>query len=811
MPANPIVDRTISNSAPSAVRQPLPSSLATGAMVIVRGQRRRLHAIVDHADCCELRFDGDDASRARTLLWPFDRPAAAATRPLRVRVVRPKAWLAHLRRIQALDLDVLTPRAPVGEVRVIPFQIAPCMAMARGAPRVLLADEVGLGKTIQCGWIVADLVARNPLARVLLGVPASVKHQWIDELAHRCKLAVEDIDARRLRARIADLPADVSPWTPPGIYISSVDFLKRPDVAASACTETWDLLVVDEAHTACAPTERHAALSAIAKSACRVVLITATPYCGDNAAFTSMTAIGSTNDSAPIVFRRLRQDVGDARIRRHRIVTVRLSRAESRFQRLLERYTQDVWHDAGADTAGARLAMTILRKRALSSPAAAARSLTRRLSLLSAAASVPQQLGLFDESESADDEVDEVALAVPGLRNKAAEERWLNVLIDAANRAIPMDSKLRFLQRLIRRLGNEPVVIFTEYRDTLQTLAETLPSAMQLHGGMTRADRAAVQTAFNRDGGRLLATDAAAEGLNLQGRCRVAVNFELPWNPARLEQRIGRIDRIGQRRVVHAITMTAGDTAEHVVIAGLVRRLTRIVKTLGPRERLGALLDEARIAQLVIGRGSAAAISAPDDDVVGAVTLAPFETGDEERRAVAQIEIRTSEPSHCVPVAHLRSRPGVAPGAVVVLVLTATTAAGFVVARKAIPFHLDGRPSRPQSARETRAMAWRLLDQFRPPATIPALDEWLQTVRTVHERSVQGGLDRLHALREAATGVQVPMQPGLFDRRAVSAMESLRRTEDRLASEYRERIQALERSTALELKCEPAALLVAWR
>ena len=301
----------------------------------------------------------------------------------------------------------------------------------------------------------------NPLARILIAVPASVKHQWISELARRFTLALEDIDARRLRARIADLPVAVSPWAPPGIYISSLDFLKRPDVAASACGTLWDLLVADEAHTAAAPTDRHAALTAIAKSACRVVLITATPYSGDNAAFHSMTAIGSTNDPAPIIFRRFRADVGDARVRRHRIVSVRLSRGESRFHRLLERIPRRSgmmrWRIRPVAPA-----MTILRKRALSSPTAAARSLRRRLTLLSAAPSLPQQLGLFDESELVDDEVDDVALAVPGLRNAAAEERWLNVLIEAADRATPKDSKLRFLLRLVRRLGDEPVVIFTD-------------------------------------------------------------------------------------------------------------------------------------------------------------------------------------------------------------------------------------------------------------------------------------------------------------------------------------------------------------
>ena len=810
MPANPIVDRTIFNSTPFPARQPLPPSLTAGAAVIVRGRSRRLDAIVDHDDCSELRFDGGDAARARTLLWPFDRPAAIRTGPLPIRVVRPRAWLAHLRRLQAADVDVLTPRAPVGDVSVMPFQLAPCLAMARGTARLLLADEVGLGKTIQCGWIVADLVARNPLARILIAVPASVKHQWITELARRFTLALEDIDARRLRARIADLPVDVSPWAPPGIYISSLDFLKRPDVAASACGTLWDLLVADEAHTAAAPTDRHAALTAIAKSACRVVLITATPYSGDNAAFHSMTAIGSTNDPAPIIFRRFRADVGDARVRRHRIVSVRLSRGESRFHRLLERYTEAVWHDALANTTGARLAMTILRKRALSSPTAAARSLRRRLTLLSAAPSLPQQLGLFDESELVDDEVDDVTLAVPGLRNAAAEERWLNVLIEAADRATPKDSKLRFLLRLVRRLGDEPVVIFTEYRDTLQALAAVLPSAMQLHGGMTSVERAAVQAAFNRDGGRLLATDAAAEGLNLQGRCRVIVNFELPWNPARLEQRIGRIDRMGQRRAVHAITITARDTAEHVVISGLVRRLTRIVHTLGTRDRLGSLLDEARIAQLVIGRASAPTTSLEDDVDVGAITLAPSDTSSEEREACARIEFRTAASPRYVPVTHLRSRPTIPPGAIAPVVCTVRTVDGFVVARKTVALRLDLRVPRPRSAKETRALASQLLSQIDPSTMLQGMADWFREVRGLHESSTERSLDRVHALQRTATRTHGPVQPGLFDRRTVSVAASVRRADDELASEYGERIRTLERSQTLDLKCEPAALLMVW-
>src|SRR5205085_5151294 len=143
---------------------------------------------------------------------------------------------------------------------------------------------------------------------------------------------------------------------------------------------TWDLLVVDEAHTAASPTDRYAAMSSVAARARRLVLITATPYSGDTAGFASMMDLGAVAGSPPpLMFRRSREDVGDPRRRRHRFTTVRITRLEARLQRLLERYTRIVWRHAQADVEGARLAVTILRKRALSSPATAARSLRRRL------------------------------------------------------------------------------------------------------------------------------------------------------------------------------------------------------------------------------------------------------------------------------------------------------------------------------------------------------------------------------------------------------------------------------------------------
>src|SRR5213079_1843086 len=141
-----------------------------------------------------------------------------------------------------------------------------------------------------------------------------LRRQWGDELSGWFDIQPIAIDARWLRARITEVPADVSPWAAPGVYLGSVDFLKRPDVAASLEAHVWDLLVVDEAHTATSPTERYAALTSVAARARRVVTITATPYSGDTAGFASMVALGAAPESAPpLMFRRSREDVGDPR------------------------------------------------------------------------------------------------------------------------------------------------------------------------------------------------------------------------------------------------------------------------------------------------------------------------------------------------------------------------------------------------------------------------------------------------------------------------------------------------------------------
>jgi superfamily II DNA or RNA helicase len=815
MPANSIDDRkTCDESSPAAVPR-LPPAVGAGTSVLVRGQRWRLEGTVSHRDCQELHLTRTVDGRRRILLWPFDRPAPVDPRP-RLRAVRLRRWAAALQRAAALTIDPLTPRSRGADVDVIPFQLAPAVAIASGTSRLLLADEVGLGKTIQAGWIVSDIAAREPDARILLAVPAGLRHQWVAELSARFAIEAAMVDARWLRDAVADLPADVSPWTAPGVYVGSVDFLKRADVADAIAGHIWDVLIVDEAHTATAPTDRHAAVARFAARARRVIAITATPYSGDPAGFASMASLGATPASPPpLMFRRSRDDVGDPRQRRHRFARVRITPTETRFQRLLERYSRDVWNEPLDDRDGARLAVTILRKRALSSPAAAARSLRRRLDLLQGRAQVPRQLPLFEDDAAPDDEVTPWALAAPGLADAAREHRYLAALIAAADAAHGADSKLRYLRRLIARVRGESLVVFTEYRDTLLQLAGALPPSLQLHGGLISGERAAVQRRFNEEGGLLLATDAAAEGLNLHQRCRLVVNYELPWNPARLEQRIGRVDRIGQRRTVHALTLTARDTAEELVVKTLGRRLARIVAMLGPDDRLGAFLSDARTAGIVIGGDS---IDAEQDSATNEALPAIRHHYDLRQAADAAAQVSSSRSmvtaidrdGSDVFISSMRTSQGpLAPGYVVVISGAARTSDGWLAAARPFLLHVGGSPVRPATAGAARRAAAHVIEAIGRPA-VPAIDNWFAEVCRIHEISVSA-----RAAREREMGgrprERPAVQPGLFDRRAVAEENRIVSAEAQIAETHDRAIEALERSRTLHLTCAVCGVLVLWR
>jgi superfamily II DNA or RNA helicase len=821
MPKNSADHCKISNDPAAKALVPLPTGVQPGALVDLRGTRWRLEQAVAHDDCCELHLASTTDDGRRVLLWPFDRPTAVDS-TARFTVVRVRHWLRALAGAQAYEAGPWTPRATTVRADVLSYQLEPAIAVAQGVQRLVLADEVGLGKTVQAAWIAADLVERERDARVLIAVPAGLLRQWQAELMSRFGLRPIAVDAAWLRAMVADLPGDVSPWSAPAIYVGSIDFLKRADVAESLRSHLWDLLIVDEAHGSTAPTERYAALEGVASRSRRIVSITATPFSGDAARFSSLVALGhlSASDPAPVMFRRSREDTGDCRPRRHRFVLVRITRAESRLQRLLEGYSRDVWRETGNDVTGARLAVTILRKRALSSPAAAERSLRRRLALLQGTATAPRQLSLLEDEDAADDDLMDSALAAPGLADAAREQRWLATMSEAAAQAAAGDSKRRRVARLLRR-AREAAIVFTEYRDTLHHLATALPGALQLHGGMSTTERSAVQQRFNEHGGWLLATDAASEGLNLQHRCRLIVNYELPWNPARVEQRIGRVDRIGQRRPVHAITLVARDTAEDLVVAPFTRRLARVAAALGERDRLAAFLDEARIARSVIASDrtepAELADGMEDSGQTDVSVLAPPDLQEVAARAAREIQRRIAAPRQWTrpPVASALGRgPLLRRGFVIALRCAAQTSGGAMASGRLAIVHVpdDRDAARPARARDVRTQATAAVNRLirEKDDAIPQLSEWLEEVQRAHARVVDAQIARETALLDRRIDT-APVQRGLFDRRAVAAADRQSNIDAALQEAARERIARLRYSRLLQLNVTPAGILMLWR
>jgi SNF2 family DNA or RNA helicase len=386
---------------------------------------------------------------------------------------------------------------------------------------------------------------------------------------------------------VSTLPAGLNPWAVEPVSITSIDFVKQPEVLRALSSLIWDLVIIDEAHQVATAPQRAAAVEQIARRARHVILLTATPHAGDDAAYKALCGMGALGGDDPLgCFRRTRADAGHGYARRIHLLPVRLSDAEMEMHRLLAGYTTRVWQMARTrDAADLRLVATVLTKRALSSAAALALSVERRLDALAGVPADPLAQGAlpFDIPFDSDDDLADAAplLASPAFDRPGDERAVLDRILAAATRASRHERKIAALRRLLRRV-HEPLIVFTEYRDTLMRLetdeaVHSLRHAVLLHGGLSRHERRVAVDAFTS--GRadlLLATDAGAEGLNLQRTCRLVVNLELPWNPVRLEQRIGRVDRLGQTRTVHAVHLYAVGTPESRVLAGLVRRLERI-------------------------------------------------------------------------------------------------------------------------------------------------------------------------------------------------------------------------------------------
>jgi len=524
---------------------------------------------------------------------------------------------AATRVADALTQDVLL--APIeSSVIPLPHQIrALSRAISSDRIRYLLADEVGLGKTIEAGLIMRELKLRGLVARTLIIAPKGLIMQWVAEMETHFgedfrALIPSDFSAYRRIAREENM------WRSQSQVICSMDSVKPMDKRRGwsqgqiaeynrerfedLIAAGWDLIIVDEAHRLGGSTDQVARFKlgqGLAEAAPYFLMLSATPHQGKTDAFHRLVSlidsqafpdVGSvTRDRVqPYVIRTGKRQAIDAdgkplfKPRRTELAPVAWEDRHRDQELLYEAVTEYVRQGYNQAMKEKRsyigFLMILMQRLVVSSTAAISATLERRLEVLEA----PQeQLTLFpDYSEEDWEDLDgqeqiETLLKtrLNAMKNERAE---VKLLLEAARRCRQSgpDAKAESLLDWIYRLQQEEgdpdlkVLVFTEFVPTQGMLKQFLSDrgfpVVCLNGSMNMDERKRVQESFAEDARVLISTDAGGEGLNLQF-CHVVINYDIPWNPMRLEQRIGRVDRIGQDHVVRAVNFVFDSSVEHRV------------------------------------------------------------------------------------------------------------------------------------------------------------------------------------------------------------------------------------------------------
>ena len=554
--------------------------------------------------------------------------------------------------LDALEDNLLL--APIqSSVVPLPHQLyALNRAMSRDRIRYLLADEVGLGKTIEAGLILRELKLRGMVRRVLVVAPKGLIRQWQAEMRLHFGEHLRFIEATELAAfrawRTEGAQNDDNLWSMHDQVIVSLDSVKPIEGRRGWSLEQlnsynrerfedlvsagWDLVIIDESHRMGGSTDqvaRYKLGAALAEAAPYLLLLSATPHQGKTDQFLRLMQLldreafvdeGSIHRDRvqPFVIRTEKRSAINAegqplfKPRSTRLQAVAWQARHTAQKQLYDAVTDYVRHGYNQAMAAKQrhigFLMILMQRLVTSSTAAIRATLEKRQALLD----TPQpQTNLFDSMELDEwAELDgqsqlDVALQASNWEQEKAE---VEMLLDLARETERQgtDAKAEALLELIYKLQqeeNDPelkVLVFTEFVPTQAMLAEFLESrgfsVALLNGGMDLDTRTRAQQAFSRDVRVLISTDAGGEGLNLQF-CHVIVNFDMPWNPMRLEQRIGRVDRIGQPHVVRAINFVLEDTVEHRVREVLEQKLEIIAQEFGV-DKAADVMDSVEVEPL---------------------------------------------------------------------------------------------------------------------------------------------------------------------------------------------------------------------
>ena len=605
--------------------------------------------------------------------------SGVAGTPERVR----RAWLCY--EAHALPLMESSPALTAAKVDLLPHQVVLTHRIATASPRrFLIADEVGLGKTIETALLLRELASRGELRRALIVVPAGLVNNWHRELNEVFHLNFEVFGSE---GDVTDRKSNA--FAKHDRLIASIDTLKRrARVRRLREAPTWDLVVFDEAHHLTASrsghkirrTENYKLAEALKGHARDLLLLSATPHQGDHFRFWMLiqllnpTLFSSPEDMVEnryrlntVVFRRTKADAcrsdGSPLFARRWVHTESfvMSESERRFYEELLSYLQDGFALAqrqGNEGRALGFVMTIFQKIAASSFAAVRRTLRRRLLMLTlheailhdrelnidsreqlhdeAKSLIQEELGLGDDPVSRSQvermladlkfrvvkrlDAETLALTADPYGTEYASANAEEAAASAVSLALPQERfRIRGLLdvypdvqetkvgKLIDALGtlwrqnpDEKVVVFATYLGTVDLLGNEIEHAypgqgvVVLRGGDHGRKLAAERRFRHKDGPRVLVCTAAGrEGINLQF-AKILFNFDLPWNPMDIEQRIGRIHRYGQNYTAQVYNLVLSDTIEGRIFLLLNDKLLEIAKTLGKVDEDDNIAEDLR-------------------------------------------------------------------------------------------------------------------------------------------------------------------------------------------------------------------------
>ncbi len=503
--------------------------------------------------------------------------------------------------------------------RLLPHQIESTYIVVNSLkPRFILADEVGLGKTIEAALIMKELMFRKEFKTVLIVTPSPLMVQWQGELKNKFN---EDF---KIIKRGNFLSNSDSNWSHFNRIITSIDFIKNPSYTEEILSRKWDIVIFDEAHRLRRDyskiTRSYVFAEKIAKRTECLLLLTATPFrgkleelyylthlvdpnlFGTYHAFVNDYIVGAKTDLkekiSKVLLRRRKVEIGGFTKRFAKTVMIELSDQEKQFYEETTEYVRREYNLAlQSKNKAIGFVMVVFQKLLDSSVFALLTALNKRKFLLENRLQriylSPNDIGEWDQEET--ENIEEFVSGMEesawkDFANTKREILTLNRLIHLG-KAIVEDSKsikLKETLQKLTRLGNEKFIIFTQFRSTQEYLFSILEREFKVslfHGSLTMDQKENAIKDFKEKAEILICTEAGGEGRNLQF-ANILFNYDLPWSPLKIEQRIGRIHRFGQKKDVYIFNFASKDTVAERILEVLNHKIRLFEESIGVSDSL---------------------------------------------------------------------------------------------------------------------------------------------------------------------------------------------------------------------------------